>query len=304
MAADHLLRLTIPHVGALCRLGSPIARYRHLITRCATVIILFCLPIQGQNCMSCPYETCNTLEECDFGGVPKDYCKYDGGCPNNYLPGVSCCCWNTPIIVDVDGSGFQLTNPERGVLFDLVGNGILSKVAWTEPGSTNAWLTLDRNGNGRIDNISELFGNRTEQPKPPSGQRKNGFLALGVFDSPEMGGDGDGAITEADEIYSKLRLWQDLNHNGVSEPDELQPLASLGLKSISLNYREARKIDEFGNHFALRSHALFEGNKTRWAWDVVLRSLQLESSTNTTFVSGGSNGVAGKTWRDVEDVKK
>lgn len=225
----------------------------------------------------CPDTLCDPLTQCDFGGVPKNVCLYPGtnGCTDNYLPGNHCCCWNSPILVDVDGRGYNLTGPREGVLFDIVGKGIKSLVAWPAPGSTNAWLALDRNGNGRIDDITEMFGNRTEQPVPPPGLKRNGFLALAVFDTPSEGGNWDGMIDSRDLIFSRLRLWQDLNHNGISEASELKPLGDFGVGGIDLKYKSAFRIDAFGNQFVLRSKVdnLHKSDVARWCWDVVLRSL-------------------------------
>ncbi len=112
-------------------------------------------------------------------------------------------CMPSPIIIDTEGEGFHLTSADNGVMFDIRGNGHPIKLAWTAPGSHNAFLALDRDGSGTITSGKELFGNFTVQPKSV---HPNGFLALDEYDKPENGGNGDGVIDDHDAVYSKLRL--------------------------------------------------------------------------------------------------
>jgi len=178
----------------------------------------------------------------------------------------------TPIIIDVNGNGFALTDASGGVNFDMEGTGTQKRLGWTTVNSDDAFLVLDRNGNGTIDNGTELFGNYTWQPEPPTGESKNGFLALAEYDKPASGGNNDGKIEATDAVFSSLYLWVDKNHNGISEPAELLSLSSVGLKTLELGYKESKQTDQYGNKFRYRAKVKdIQGSQAgRWAWDVFL----------------------------------
>lgn len=241
------------------------------------------------------------INQCHYDGGTWDYancrCAGAGGeqyCPeqqyhcadpiHEYWDPYQCrCVGPTPILVDFTGAGFYLTGASDGVDFDIDGDGSKERVSWTRAGSGNAWLALDRNDNGAIDNGKELFGNFTQQPPLP-GAEKNGFLALAEYDKSDNGGNGDGVIDSNDSIFSSLRLWQDANHDGVSQSGELYPLAAQHVASISLDYKEVRRRDRYGNQFRYQSTVTGTDKRItrRLAYDVFL----LTDQRTITFEPG------------------
>ncbi|HEX8070034.1 MAG TPA: hypothetical protein VF546_08800 [Pyrinomonadaceae bacterium] len=219
---------------------------------CAAMGLYFNYTTNTCSLTQCAPQICSAQTYWDF-----DYCR---------------CIIDSPVLVDISGDGLTLTDGATGVPFDLNADGTAERLAWTVVGTEDAWLALDRNGNGLIDDGRELFGNHTPQPAPPAGQEKNGFLALAVYDAPAQGGNGDGVIDRRDAVFASLRLWQDTNHNGVSEADELHALPALGLVTVELNYKESKWIDAYGNQFRYRAKVRDEhgAHIKRWAWDVYL----------------------------------
>jgi hypothetical protein len=227
---------------------------------------------QTNNCGSTDWNCNGTPDqqepEC-YGGCPLEWifwCEIEtlGRLDSNCI-----CHWYTPMLIDILGNGYSLTNAVEGVSFDLIPGGSAERTSWTAANSDDAFVVLDRNGNGTIDNGSELFGDETPQPQSPMVVR-NGFLALAEFDKPSNGGNQDGVIDARDMIFNSLRLWQDMNHNGISEILERHSFQQFGLEAIDLKYKPSARIDSYGNRFRYKSKVRSsQGTPVgKWAWDV------------------------------------
>ncbi|MDD3593631.1 MAG: prepilin-type N-terminal cleavage/methylation domain-containing protein [Candidatus Gastranaerophilales bacterium] len=115
----------------------------------------------------------------------------------------------SPLVLDLKGDGLKFTSAEEGTKFDLNIDGIAEQTGWTgiQKDFDNAFLCLDKNNNGNIDNGSELFGDQNGED--------SGFAELAKYDKPEYGGNGNKFIDSGDEYFDKLLLWVDFNNNGV-----------------------------------------------------------------------------------------
>ena len=150
----------------------------------------------------------------------------------------------------------RLASPR--VPFDADADGVLDCVAWPEANAPLAFLALDRNRNDRVDNGAELFGAQT-MPEAP-----DGFTALARI-APS---NGDGAITAADEIYTRLLLWRDVNRNAISEPDEITRVSSL-IAKLGLGYFDVDRPIGYGSRIENRGWAIFSADFTGKADDRV-----------------------------------
>lgn len=206
-------------------------------------------PCNLPSCRSAGVSTMSVMCPCDPRGDP------------------TFCAQNDPLVISLTDQRYWLTDLAGGVSFDLGDTGAPVQVPWTHHESDEAFLILDRNGNGLIDSGRELFGDVTPQHVSDS---PNGFLALAVFDDSLSGGNEDGRISAADAVFHQLGLWRDANHNGISEPDEMFMLADAGLEWIDLGYRESSRVDRHGNEFRYQADSGWTGGTTRKVWNVFL----------------------------------
>jgi hypothetical protein len=136
------------------------------------------------------------------------------------------------------------------VPFDLDGDGSLEQVAWTQPNTATAFLAIDKNENGVIDNGLELVGNRVLEGAA------NAIQALSKMPQSQDDAQEGGLawINDQDPVYEKLLLWTDINHNGISERNELHKASEL-LTRIGLGYAAFHQTDDYGNLFKFQGWA-------------------------------------------------
>jgi len=156
--------------------------------------------------------------------------------------------------LDLDGDGFEFTDVAGGASFDLLATGRAQRTAFVTGG--DAFLAIDRNANGRIDDGAELFGDQRGVA--------NGFEELRKLDSNR-----DGVIDAADERFDDLRLFRD-NGDGRTDPGELARLADYGVSAIDLNYVNREEAASGGNRLAQIASFRFADGRIGRAADALL----------------------------------
>lgn len=149
-----------------------------------------------------------------------------------------------PLTLDLDGDGIETLSTDHRVTFDFDGDGIRSGTGWVT--GDDGILVLDRNGNGTIDNGGELFG--VDTVKLNGSKAVNGFDALSDLDS-----NSDGKFDAQDESFAAVRVWQDLNADGISQSNELKSLNEHKIASIGLAFEESGEVSN-GNLISGTGH--------------------------------------------------
>ena len=151
-----------------------------------------------------------------------------------------------PLALDLDGDGIETRGADGQVVFDHNGDGVKTGTGWLRP--DDGWLVLDRNSNGTIDNGGELFG--IDTVKADGTKATDGFDALSDLDS-----NNDDVFDSSDTRFADVRVWRDLNQDGVSQSSELSTLAANNIRSISLSKTTA--TTNLGNGNAQTATATF-----------------------------------------------
>ncbi|SEI16964.1 T1SS-143 domain-containing protein/type I secretion C-terminal target domain (VC_A0849 subclass) [Rhizobium tibeticum] len=189
-----------------------------------------------------------------------------------------------PIILDLDHNGVALTSLDNSVQFDINADGHKDQIAWTA--GTDGILALDVDGNGKIDNGSEIFS-----PHFAGGSYVDGLAALSTLDSNH-----DGKIDAADEAFSKLTVWQDLNHNGITDSGELSSLADHSISSISLDANASNSEINGQSILADGSYTLTDGSTGHFvevAFDTTLGGSENGGNAYSLIGSDGDDTLSG-----------
>jgi hypothetical protein len=241
-----------------------------------------CNPVESTGRCGMAIQTCNPDNgaRANHSNNPKCSCAHGGCssfqwvtntayCSNPTDKDYCGCCFRdqSPIFIDLGQDGFTFGTAAQGVIFAVDEQGSPRQLAWPKDPVADPWLALDRNENGEIDSLVELFGNMT---RLKSGEfADHGYQLLDELDLNR-----DGYVDELDPVYSRLVLWGDANRNGVSEPEELQPLARSGVLRIATAAEVWRYKDAAGNRFRYRSHVSLADPRAgvRRSWDVFVLS--------------------------------
>ena len=188
--------------------------------------------------------------------------------------------YKTPLVIDLNGNGVQTLADSFGVSFDFDGKGTQSQTGWVHP--DDGLLVWDKNKDGLINHGEELFGDNSLLNNHT--KAKDGFSALAEFDS-----NGDGIVDKTDSLWSELKVWQDKNSDGLSQPHELMALDKLGIQSIELNAKETHFFDDNGNFHKLMAKVNWENGTQTDITDVLFR--QKTPSTQSPSVQQTVNKI-------------
>ncbi|MBK8816867.1 MAG: calcium-binding protein [Methylococcaceae bacterium] len=146
-----------------------------------------------------------------------------------------------PLTLDLDGDGLETVGTNMGIVFDHDADGIKTGTGWVA--ADDGLLVIDKNGNGTIDTGRELFGDGFI--------KSNGQLAVDGFDAlRDLDSNLDGKVDANDAQFADLKVWRDLNQDGLTQNGELFTLNQLGIAAINTGNIEQNRTLPNGNQIA------------------------------------------------------
>ncbi len=153
------------------------------------------------------------------------------------------------VVLDLADDGLELVAAaDSEARFDIDNDGFLERTGWVGP--TDGFLVMDRNRDGRINDVSEMFSTISR-----FNQGESEIQALGSLDTFRLGGNGDNILDANDAGWEDLRIWIDRNQDGLTDLGEVQALHRVGIEAISLISEEAGGY-QAGNLVDTRSQVL------------------------------------------------
>ena len=183
----------------------------------------------------------------------------------------------SPLIISMGSSakGIQLTAPTDGIQFDILGERSFpmahakKQISWLVPEEQEYYFITLPNKDGQVLGINELFGDNTRGPDGKFAD--NGYAALAKYDD-----DRDKLITSDDEVFEKLRAWNDKNRDGLAQSDELFTMKAKGITVIDLKFdKRYKETDKYGNQTLMKSVVKTEDGKLHLVFDLWFRYLNI-----------------------------
>jgi hypothetical protein len=196
----------------------------------------------------------------------------------------------TPMVLDLNGDGIQTTTAQNGVSFDINNDGKVDQTAWVARG--DGLLVRDINGDGQINNGSELFGSATVLGNGKTAA--DGYAAMSALDTNH-----DGVLDAKDAAFGQLGVWVDNNGNGITDAGELKTLTDLGINSLSLNATKSDQSNN-GNLIGLMGSYTTTDGKTHTMGDVWF---QTDASGNRVFDLAAIAKAAGTSKVDMTNAQ-
>lgn len=179
-----------------------------------------------------------------------------------------------PLMIQLGNNNIalSLTAPSDGVRLDLLGGKSYQNshdkvyTSWFTPNSaSDVFVLVKPNKDHLVLGADEMFADTTLGPDAK--YAKQGFAALAKYDDNK-----DLMISAEDVVFSELRLWKDINHDGQVQEEELSTLKEQKILALDLRYEtQFREADAYGNQSRYKSVVIMEDQSYGMIFDLGLR---------------------------------